>query len=102
MCSFVSLAVLGLGLSSKNKTLRGLLPFLQSYGQLQVLRTQLHLFPALKSALSGRHFRSNEEVRQAVKNFLRSLGIDFDQNGFLKLISLYFRCINVGGEYVVE
>ncbi|GBO20072.1 hypothetical protein AVEN_219802-1 [Araneus ventricosus] len=33
-------------------------------------------FPALKSALSGRHFRSNEEVRQAVKNFLLSLDTD--------------------------
>ncbi|GBN43296.1 hypothetical protein AVEN_89365-1 [Araneus ventricosus] len=39
--------------------------------------THLHLFPALKSALSGRHFRSNEEVQQVVKNFLRSLGTDF-------------------------
>ncbi|GBL71557.1 hypothetical protein AVEN_79143-1 [Araneus ventricosus] len=39
--------------------------------------THLHLFPALKSALSGRHFRSNEEVRQGVKNFLRSLSTDF-------------------------
>ncbi|GBL84722.1 hypothetical protein AVEN_191164-1 [Araneus ventricosus] len=38
--------------------------------------TCLHLFPAMKSALSVRHFRSNEEVQRAVKNFLRSLGID--------------------------
>ncbi|GBO29268.1 hypothetical protein AVEN_193961-1 [Araneus ventricosus] len=37
----------------------------------------LHLFSALKSALSGHHFRSNEEVRLAVKNFLRWLGTDF-------------------------
>ncbi|GBO07816.1 hypothetical protein AVEN_69884-1 [Araneus ventricosus] len=49
----------------------------------------LHLFPALKSALSGRHFRSNEEVLQAVKNFLRSLATNFYQDGFLKLISRY-------------
>ncbi|GBO37528.1 hypothetical protein AVEN_153559-1, partial [Araneus ventricosus] len=54
----------------------------------------------LKSALSGRHFRSNEEVKQAVKNFLRSLGTDLYKNGFLKLVSRYDKCINVGGEYV--
>ncbi|GBM96179.1 hypothetical protein AVEN_249982-1 [Araneus ventricosus] len=60
----------------------------------------LHPFPALKSALSGRHFRNNEEVRSAVKNLLRSLGNDFYQDGFLKLIYRYDKCINVGGEYV--
>ncbi|GBN93362.1 hypothetical protein AVEN_260733-1 [Araneus ventricosus] len=31
----------------------------------------IRLSPTLKSALSGRHFRSNEEVHHAVKNFLR-------------------------------
>ncbi|GBN34988.1 hypothetical protein AVEN_245618-1 [Araneus ventricosus] len=39
--------------------------------------TYLHLFPALKSTLSGRHFRCNEVVQKIVKNFLRSLGIEF-------------------------
>ncbi|GBM03633.1 hypothetical protein AVEN_203198-1 [Araneus ventricosus] len=62
--------------------------------------THLRLLPALKSALSGRHFRSNEDVRRAVKNFLHSLGTDFHQDCFLKLISRYDKCINVGGEYV--
>ncbi|GBN06927.1 Histone-lysine N-methyltransferase SETMAR [Araneus ventricosus] len=62
--------------------------------------SDFHLFPALKSALSGRHFRSNKEVRQALRNFLLSLDTDFYQDGFLKLISQYGRCINVGGEYV--
>ncbi|GBM38409.1 hypothetical protein AVEN_260799-1 [Araneus ventricosus] len=46
----------------------------------------LSSFPTLKSALSGRRFRSSEEVQQAMKNFLRSLGADFYQDGFLKLI----------------
>ncbi|GBN73908.1 hypothetical protein AVEN_259132-1 [Araneus ventricosus] len=61
--------------------------------------TDLHLFPAFKSALSGRHFRSNEKVRQAVKNFLRWLGTDFYQDGFLKLISRHDKCINIGAKY---
>ncbi|GBN08953.1 Histone-lysine N-methyltransferase SETMAR [Araneus ventricosus] len=59
-----------------------------------------HLFPALKSALSGGQFRSNEEMQKAMKNFLLSLGTDFYQDGFSKLISRYDKCINVGGEYV--
>ncbi|GBN21711.1 hypothetical protein AVEN_204706-1 [Araneus ventricosus] len=58
------------------------------------------VFPASKSALSGRHFRSKEELRQIVKNLLRSLDTDFYQDGFMKLISRYDKCINVGGEYV--
>ncbi|GBN20553.1 hypothetical protein AVEN_66599-1 [Araneus ventricosus] len=53
----------------------------------------LHLFPALKSALSGRHFRSNGEVQLAVKNFFPSLGTDIYQNGLLKLISRYYKCM---------
>ncbi|GBN70099.1 hypothetical protein AVEN_113574-1 [Araneus ventricosus] len=58
--------------------------------------SDFHLFLALKSALSGRHFRSHEEVRQAVKNVLYSLGTDFYQDGFLKLILRYGKRINVG------
>ncbi|GBN59967.1 hypothetical protein AVEN_103950-1 [Araneus ventricosus] len=58
--------------------------------------SDFHLFRALKSALSGRHVRSNEEVQPSVKNFLRSLGTDFYQDGFLKLISRC--CISVGGD----
>ncbi|GBM03214.1 hypothetical protein AVEN_142515-1 [Araneus ventricosus] len=60
--------------------------------------SDFHLFPALKSALSGR--------AEAVKNILRTLGTDqrtnepFYQDGFSKLISQYDKCINVGGEYV--
>ncbi|GBM19948.1 hypothetical protein AVEN_164893-1 [Araneus ventricosus] len=66
------------------------------------LDTHFHLFPALKPALSGRHYPSNEEVQQAVKNFLHSLDTDFYQEDFLKFISLYDKCINVDGEYVEE
>ncbi|GBM36413.1 hypothetical protein AVEN_56862-1 [Araneus ventricosus] len=61
------------------------------------VRHPFHLFPALKSALSGCHFQSNEKLQKDVKNFLRSLGTDFYQDGFLKLSSLYDKCINVGG-----
>ncbi|GBM53961.1 hypothetical protein AVEN_18727-1 [Araneus ventricosus] len=64
--------------------------------------SDFHLFPALKSTLSERHFRSDEEVRLAVMTFLRSLGTDYYQDGFLKLISRHDKCINIGGEYFLE
>ncbi|GBN10413.1 hypothetical protein AVEN_12166-1 [Araneus ventricosus] len=99
MCCLVSLAVWGLALSPKIIKMHychscSLVVSVRSFS------THLHLFHTLKSELSGRHFRSNEEVRLAVKNFFRSLGTDFYQAGFLKLISRYDKCINVGGEYV--
>ncbi|GBM93970.1 hypothetical protein AVEN_92000-1, partial [Araneus ventricosus] len=47
-------------------------------------RSDFKLFPAQKSALSGCHFRSNEEVRSAVKKFLRSVGTGFHQDGFFQ------------------
>ncbi|GBM70913.1 hypothetical protein AVEN_263587-1 [Araneus ventricosus] len=62
--------------------------------------THLHLFLAIKSVPSVRHFRSNEEVRQDVKNFISTLDTDFYKDGFLKLSSRYDKFINVGGEHV--
>ncbi|GBO15335.1 hypothetical protein AVEN_105388-1 [Araneus ventricosus] len=90
---------------------RCLLPFLQSCDQgaegphektynSDLAPSDFILFPALKSTLSGRHFRSNEEVQRAVKNVLPSLGTDFYQDGFLKLILRCEKRISVGGEYV--
>ncbi|GBM85762.1 hypothetical protein AVEN_74403-1 [Araneus ventricosus] len=89
MCSVVSLVVWGLALSPKNKAPRGLMPFLRSCDQHEVLWKPASPFSCIKSALSRRHFRRNEEVRKAVKNFLRSLCTDFYQDGFLKFISRY-------------
>ncbi|GBM88006.1 hypothetical protein AVEN_82463-1 [Araneus ventricosus] len=100
MCSSVFLAVWGLALSSKNKTLQAYCHSCTLVISEKSFGTHLHLFPALKFELSGRHFRSNEEVRQYVKNYLRSLDIDVYQDGFFKLISRYDKCINAGGEYV--
>ncbi|GBO10881.1 hypothetical protein AVEN_227851-1 [Araneus ventricosus] len=74
--------------------------YCHSCDQCEILRHPSSPFSCIKSAPSGRHFRSNEEVRQPAKNFLRSLGTDSYQDGLLKLISRYDKCINVGGEYV--
>ncbi|GBM12979.1 hypothetical protein AVEN_101853-1 [Araneus ventricosus] len=46
----------------------------------------VRLFSALKSALSGHHFRSNEDMQRAEKkNFLRSLGHRFLPGRFLEI-----------------
>ncbi|GBL85664.1 hypothetical protein AVEN_193124-1 [Araneus ventricosus] len=42
----------------------------------------------------------DEDVRQPVKNFLRSLGTDFYQDDFLKVSSRNDKCMSAGGEYV--
>ncbi|GBM29879.1 hypothetical protein AVEN_110382-1 [Araneus ventricosus] len=47
--------------------------------------SDFHLLPASKSALSGRHFRSNEEVRRGVKNFQRNAGRRFLLGWFLEI-----------------
>ncbi|KAJ4444866.1 hypothetical protein ANN_06663 [Periplaneta americana] len=39
--------------------------------------TDFHLFPALKAALSGRHFQNNDEMEQTVRQFLASQGTEF-------------------------
>ncbi|GBM03540.1 hypothetical protein AVEN_95428-1 [Araneus ventricosus] len=64
-------------LSGTASSVRGLLPFLQSCDQgaegphekklptynPYIAPSDFHLFPAMKLALSGRRFRSNEEVQ---------------------------------------
>ncbi|GBM52806.1 hypothetical protein AVEN_21239-1 [Araneus ventricosus] len=56
--------------------------------------------------LSCRYYRDviSEHTHQigveTERNFLQSMGIDFHQDGFLKLISRYDKCIGVGGEYM--
>ncbi|GBM11215.1 hypothetical protein AVEN_166242-1 [Araneus ventricosus] len=57
----------------------------------------LRLFCSLRSALLGCHFRNNKVVQLFVKYFLHSLGKNFSQECFLKLISRYDKYIDVGG-----
>ncbi|GBM96678.1 Myelin transcription factor 1-like protein [Araneus ventricosus] len=47
--------------------------------------SDFHLFRTSKSAVLGRHSRSNEEVQKAMKNFLRSLGHRFLLEWFVEM-----------------
>ncbi|GFW70445.1 histone-lysine N-methyltransferase SETMAR [Trichonephila clavipes] len=62
--------------------------------------SDFHLFPALKENLAGKGFGSNAEVKQTVKHFFRIRSPEFFQDGFLKLIKRYDKCLNLLGFYV--
>jgi histone-lysine N-methyltransferase SETMAR len=59
-----------------------------------------HLFPKLKEFLGGRRFKSDEEVKDAVKEWLNGLAAEVYDKGIQKLVTRYDKCLNVGGIYV--
>jgi hypothetical protein len=62
--------------------------------------SDFHLFPALKEFLGGRRFKSDEEVKDAIKEWLNGLVADVYDEGIQNLITRYDKCLNVGGDYV--
>jgi hypothetical protein len=56
-----------------------------------------HLFPTLKEFLGGRHFKSNEEVKDGFKQWLNGLAADVYDESIQKLVTVYDKCVNVGG-----
>jgi hypothetical protein len=58
--------------------------------------SDFHFFPTLKRTLEGRRFTTNENVEASV----RTQDTDFYQQGFLKLVKRWDKCISVGGDYV--
>jgi hypothetical protein len=53
------------------------------------------LFPKIEGILSGRRFKSIEEVKDAVKEWLNGLAAEVYDEG-----TRYDKCLNVGGDYV--
>jgi hypothetical protein len=58
------------------------------------------LYPALKEFLGGRCFKSDEEVKDTVKEWLSELVAEVYDEGIQNLITCYDKCVNVGGNYV--
>jgi hypothetical protein len=54
----------------------------------------------LKEFLGGRRFKSDEEVKDAVKEWLNGLAAEVYDEGIQKLVIRYDKCLNVGGDYV--
>jgi hypothetical protein len=59
-----------------------------------------HLFPTLKEFLGGRHFKSDDEVKDAVQQWLNGLAAEVYDEGMQKLVTCCDKCLNVGGNYV--
>jgi histone-lysine N-methyltransferase SETMAR len=62
--------------------------------------SDFHLFPKLKEFLGGRRFKSDEEVKDAVKEWLIGLVAEVYDEVIQKLVTRYDKCLNVGGDYV--
>jgi hypothetical protein len=62
--------------------------------------SDFHLFPKLKEFLGGRRFKSNKEVKDAVKEWLNGLAAEVYDEGTQKLVRRYDKCLNVGGDFV--
>jgi histone-lysine N-methyltransferase SETMAR len=62
--------------------------------------SDFHLFRTLKEFLGGRRFKSDEEVKDAIKEWLNGLAMEVYDEGIQNLITCYDKCLNVGGDYV--
>jgi hypothetical protein len=54
----------------------------------------------LKAFLGIRRFKSDGEVKDAVKEWLNGLAAEVYDEGIQKLVTRYDKCLNVGGDYV--
>jgi histone-lysine N-methyltransferase SETMAR len=50
--------------------------------------SDFYLFPKLKEFLDGRHFKSDEEVKDAIKEWLNGLVVEVYDEGIQKLVTL--------------
>ena len=61
--------------------------------------SDLYLFPKLKSHLHGHHFQSDDDLIDAVSEYLEAQDVAFFQEGIAKLWTSMDKCI-VHGDYV--
>jgi hypothetical protein len=62
-------------------------------------QSDYHLFPKLKEFLGVRHFKSDETVKDAVKQWLNGKAVELYDEDIQKLITHYVKCLNVGGNH---
>ena len=62
--------------------------------------SDFHLFPKLKTAISGAHFQSDDDVIHAVGDFLNGQEKDFFKSGIEALKHRWQMCIDNEGDYV--
>jgi hypothetical protein len=59
-----------------------------------------HLFTKMKIWLAIKCFHTKEELMDGVKTWLHNLAATFFDEGLQKLVSQYYKCLNVDGNYV--
>ena len=62
--------------------------------------SDFHMFGPLREARGGKKFRSDEEVRHAVREWLRGLPKEFFSKGIYALCNRWRTCIERGGDHV--
>ena len=63
-------------------------------------QSDFHLFGPLKETIKGIHFQTDEEVKAAVSNWLRTQSTEFYAKGIDNLISRWNKCVAKEGDYV--
>ncbi|GBM08711.1 Histone-lysine N-methyltransferase SETMAR [Araneus ventricosus] len=66
---------------------------------LDLAPSNFHLFLKLKEFMGGKCFGSDEELENAVTTWLNELAAEKYDMGILKLVDIYDKCLNVGGDY---
>ena len=61
--------------------------------------SDFHLFGPLKESMKGIHFQTDEEVKAAVSNWLRTQSTEFYAKGIDNLISRWNKCVAKEGDY---
>jgi len=62
--------------------------------------SDFHLFRPLKNALRGRRFAADDEVKEAVQDWLRRQPQTFFSNGIKKLTDRWAKCIEKKGDCI--
>ena len=62
--------------------------------------SDFHLFPKLKTEISGTHFQSDDDFIHALDDFLNGQEKDFFQSGIEALKHRWQKCINTEWDYV--
>ena len=62
--------------------------------------SDFYLFLHLKKFLGGKRFDDDDDLKDAVREWLTSQGAAFYEEGVQKRMPRYGKCLNNGGEYV--
>lgn len=62
--------------------------------------SDFHLFPKLKECLGGKQFANDEDLKQEVTSWLKSLAAEEYNIGIEKLVPRYNKCLDSYGDYI--